>query len=312
MMDLFQTLLLGSVLAPCIASLAILFFFLNDNDKAVKIAYFAFGFPCIAGVILFFNFDPSETGYAYQILYERMGLQSLGITFHLGLNGVSAPLFAMAGFVGLAAGLAAIKSEAERLPLYLSLLAFMQAGLMGLFASIDLLFYYLFHEFALIPTFLMIGLWGGRDRRSVSLEITIYLTLGALISLGGLVALNVMLDAPKFDFPSLTEAIMADGLGIETQKKIFGLLLFGFGILVALFPFHVGASRVRIRPHIRFHATCRGIEKVWAIWFGSTGPPFVTRWGNFMGPLHLVVGIRKYSDCRSYNSRPKQSEVYDW
>ena len=72
---------------------------------------------------------------------------------------------------------------------------------MGLFASIDLLFYYLFHEFALIPTFLMIGLWGGRDRRSVSLEITIYLTLGALISLGGLVALNVMLDAPKFDFP---------------------------------------------------------------------------------------------------------------
>ena len=175
-MDLFQTLLLGSVLAPCIASLAILFFFLNDKDKAVKIAYFAFGFPCVAGVILFFNFDPSETGYAYQILYERMGLQSLGITFHLGLNGVSAPLFAMAGFVGLAAGLAAIKSEAERLPLYLSLLSFMQAGLMGLFASIDLLFYYLFHEFALIPTFLMIGLWGGRDRRSVSLEITIYLT----------------------------------------------------------------------------------------------------------------------------------------
>ena len=51
-------------------------------------AYFAFGFPCIAGVILFYNFDANQSGYAFQILHERMGLQSLGITFHLGLNGL--------------------------------------------------------------------------------------------------------------------------------------------------------------------------------------------------------------------------------
>ena len=172
-----------------------------------------------------------------------MGLQELGITFHLGLNGVSSPLFAMAGIIGFAAGISAINSGAERLRLYLALLSIMLSGLMGLFASVDLFFYYLFHEFALIPTFIMIGLWGGRDRRGIALEMTIYLTLGALISLSGLVALNVMVDAPKFDFPHLSEALAQVSLSDRSAYNVFGLLLFGFGILVALFPFHTWATR---------------------------------------------------------------------
>ena len=171
-----------------------------------------------------------------------MGLQELKIHFHLGLNGVSSPLFAMAGIVGLAAGLAAIHSKADRLSLYLALLTLMQSGLMGLFASVDLFFYYLFHEFALIPTFIMIGLWGGKDRRSVALEITIYLTLGSP-SLGGLVALNTFINAESFDFPSMSKCPAESGLFESTKSKILDSLLFGFGILVALFPFHTWAVR---------------------------------------------------------------------
>jgi len=242
-MILDQILLLGSIVVPAVVSIALFSGLVEKDDLAKQLAFLGFGFPCIAGIVLFINFDGAQEGYCFEFLYEEMGLQELGITFHLGLNGVSSPLFAMAGIVGLAAGLAAIGSGAERIKLYLALLCLMQSGLMGLFASVDLFFYYLFHEFALIPTFVMIGLWGGRDRRSIALEITIYLTLGALISLGGLVALNVMVDAPKFDFPSLTQALSDSSLHESTQAKIFGLLLLGFGILVALFPFHTWAAR---------------------------------------------------------------------
>ena len=203
-MSFHQTLLLGSILVPALCSI-LLFSGLGKRDSVVKnISYIGFLFPFLAGIILFVNFDSAMGGYCFEVFYPQMGLQELKITFHLGLNGVSSPLFAMAGIVGLAAGIAAIHSGADRLRLYLALLLIMQSGLMGLFASIDLFFYYLFHEFALIPTFIMIGLWGGRDRRSVALEITIYLTLGALISLGGLVALNVLVDAEKFFSKALT------------------------------------------------------------------------------------------------------------
>ncbi|MBE7540398.1 MAG: NADH-quinone oxidoreductase subunit M [Opitutaceae bacterium] len=208
---------------------------------SVRLAYLGFGVPALIAIYAWVSF-PSGLGdrFAYLASYDT-GLGSLGIKLTLGLNGISLAMFVLAGVVGLAAGLYAIQSGAERLKIYLALLLVMHAGLMGTFASVDIFFFYFFHELALIPTFIMVGTWGGRDRNYAAMKLTIYLTLGAMLSLVGLIAVYVQSDAGSFSLIELRQALATMPLSASAQKYGFGLLMFGFGILVSLWPFHTWA-----------------------------------------------------------------------
>jgi NADH-quinone oxidoreductase subunit M len=235
--------LLVSILVPILAGLVLLCSSRFSVNSIRALSVFGFGCPLMIGIILYGLFDPSLAGEYNFELRLPTGLESIGIYLHLGLNGISMPLFLLAGMVGLAAGLYAMNSKAERLHLYLALLLFMLGGLMGTFASIDVFFFYFFHEFALIPTFLMIGIWGGAGRRIAAIEMTIYLTLGALLSLLGLIALYVQSGVDSFSLLELRNYLSAHPLTETVQNNIFALLLFGFGILVSLFPFHSWAPK---------------------------------------------------------------------
>lgn len=209
------------------------------------LSFLGFAVPCLIAIWLFFQYQMAEKiDYSYAFFSNLpTGLQQFGISLKLGLNGISLPLYLLAGIVGLAAGLYAINSIAERLHLYLGLLLIMYSGLMGTFASIDVFFFYFFHELALIPTFIMIGIWGGRGRRGTAMELTIYLTLGAMLSLAGLIAIYAVSDIHSFDLITIKNYLAQSPLSYTLQKNIFGLLLFGFGILISLFPFHSWAPK---------------------------------------------------------------------
>jgi len=241
--DTSSIFLLVAILAPLLAGAVLLFGAQMKVSSLRAVGAFGFGWPLIIALMLYCLFEPSLSGAYNFELRLPTGLESIGIYLHLGLNGISMPLFLLAGVVGFAAGLYAMYSKAERLHLYLALLLFMQGGLMGTFASVDVFFFYFFHEFALIPTFIMIGIWGGVGRKGAAIEMTIYLTLGALLSLLGLIALYVQSGAESFSLPVLRDYLAAQPLSETVQSNLFALLLFGFGILVSLFPFHSWAPK---------------------------------------------------------------------
>ncbi|HEU5124895.1 MAG TPA: NADH-quinone oxidoreductase subunit M [Verrucomicrobiae bacterium] len=186
--------------------------------------------------------DP-ETGYRFVSTIPWLGAKSLGMACRLGVDGINVGLVLMGAIVGFAAACCSWEIKTREKEFYILLLV-MTAGILGAFASLDLFFFYFFHELALVPTFIMIGLWGRGERKNyAAFQITLYLSIGALIALIGLIALylQVPADSRTFDIPTLTAYIQKNPLALGAQNFIFPLLLFGFGILVSLWPFHTWA-----------------------------------------------------------------------
>src|SRR5437764_2317935 len=161
------------------------------------------------------------------------------IHFAFGIDGLSLLMLLLAAIVTVAAVWFTGRIDNYERAFYACLL-FISGGAIGAFASIDLFFFYAFHELALIPTFLLIGIWGTGNRSVAAWKITIYLTLGSFVLLIGLILLYQSLPATArtFDIRELQTAIAAHPLAAPAQRHIYLLLLIGFGVLISLFPFH--------------------------------------------------------------------------
>jgi NADH-quinone oxidoreductase subunit M len=192
-------------------------------------------------LILFLTYDSSVAVNGYHFVHKLRWVPSMGISYHVGVDGINLGLIVMGAIVAFAAICASWEIKTREKDFYV-LLMIMIGGILGAFASLDLFFFYFFHELALVPTFIMIGVWGtGEDKNYATFQITLYLSLGALIALFGLIALYVQSGAHSFDIVTLTAAVRRHPISLAAQNFIFPLLMFGFGILVSLWPFHTWA-----------------------------------------------------------------------
>src|SRR2546428_3501671 len=187
---------------------------------------------------MFLQFNPGAGGFQFE--QQLSWVQSLGISYHVGVDGINVGLVLMGAIVAFAAACVSWEIKEREKEFYILLLV-MAGGILGAFTSLDLFFFYFFHELALVPTFIMIGVWGrGEQKNYATFQITLYLSIGALLALIGLIALYLRLPAAarSFDIVTLTDYFRANPMPVAAQRFIFPLLMFGFGILVSLLPFH--------------------------------------------------------------------------
>ncbi len=224
---------------PLLAALALIFVPRNYRVIIRAIAVLATLISAVLAVKMFcgYNCAPVDAD-GYRFVQQIPWVESLGISYHVGVDGLNVGLVLMGAIVAFAAALCSWEIQTREKEFYILLLV-MAGGILGAFASLDLFFFYFLHELALVPTFIMIGVWGRGERRNyATFQITLYLSIGALIALIGLIALYLQSGANTFDIPKIIEHVKANPLAVSVQNFIFPLLLFGFGILVSLWPFH--------------------------------------------------------------------------
>lgn len=204
------------------------------------LALFATFTSMIIALAMFGSFDGNMAGSRFQFEQRHSLAPSIGIGYHVGVDGINLGLIVMGSIVAFAATCVS-RRIATREKEYYILLMLMAGGILGAFASLDLVCFYFFHELALVPTFIMIAVWGtGNEKNFAAYQITLYLSLGALLVLLGLIALYLQLPVGNrsFDLVTIINYFKQHEIRADAEQWIFPLLLFGFGILVSLWPFH--------------------------------------------------------------------------
>ena len=231
----------GIALVTALAALAFTLLLMLAFQPGVLTPQFALGGP--------------EGPYGFRWLgMDRPGGSS-SIRFALGLDGLSVWLFGLTSLLLITAIFSSWESIKERPALHYAFLLSLETGLLGLFSSLDVVLFYVFFEFTLIPLFFLIGIWGGPERRRASITFFLYTLAGSLLTLLGVIALIVVhyhysgSGVLTFSIPELTRGLAtvsaqwpewdpATPSWTSPQVLIFLLLFAGFAIKTPMFPFH--------------------------------------------------------------------------
>jgi NADH-quinone oxidoreductase subunit M len=174
----------------------------------------------------------------WHFLYVRDWMPSLGIRYHVAIDGMSLWLVLLTTFITPIAAYASFGTIKTRVKELCFAYLFLQAAMIGAFVSLDLFLFYVFWELMLVPMYLMIGIWGGQEKIRAAFKFFIYTMTGSVLMLGAMIYLvwqyTRLTGTPSFDLLALQRVLLPS----RAQSICFWAFAIAFIIKVPMFPVH--------------------------------------------------------------------------
>jgi NADH-quinone oxidoreductase subunit M len=217
---------------------AVVFLLPRRAEGLVKVTALATCLVTFAvSVPLFTRFDASLS--AYQFVEQRAWMPTLGVSYHLGVDGISLLLVLLTTFLMPLVILSSWHSIARRWKEFAITMLLLETGMLGVFVALDLFLFYIFWEAMLVPMYLIIGIWGGPNRVYAAVKFILYTLAGSLLMLVAILALYFLNGAATgaytFDLPVLARYVLPAG---RAQSLMFLAFALAFAIKVPMWPFH--------------------------------------------------------------------------
>ncbi len=321
MNSIFDSRILNLVIFFPLAVAALVAFLPKDEKGQIRAVTFA----GMVGSFLttlwaWMRFD-TKSPIEFQLEYRLEWLSDVGISYHVGVDGLSVALVLLTGVLGPMVVLSSWNFVAERVKEFHVALLVLQTAMFGAFTSIDTMLFFMFFEAVLVPMYLLIGVWGSEERQKAAVKFFLYTMVGSVLMLLALFAvyfLSAPSGARSFDYSTMYNGMMAasrelatylkanpDGNGVGLTPVAFALFKYGpwlflafalaFAIKVPMFPLHTWLPDAHVQAPVAGSIVLAGVMlKLGTYGFWRFAVPLfpvaARQYQNFFAALS-VIGI---------------------
>ena len=211
----------------------------KTNTRIIRLlALLISGLTFLLSISLFLHFNIANPGMQFEQVARW--IPSLGITYHVGIDGISLFLVLLTTFLTPLAILSSWDSIQRRVKEYFVFMLLLETGMLGVFVALDLFLFYVFWEAMLVPMYFLIGVWGGQRRIYAAIKFFLYTMVGSVLMLVAIIALYFLNGGVTFDFSVILSNVQSGKLALTGTQQYWLFLAFfiAFAIKVPLFPFH--------------------------------------------------------------------------